>query len=77
VTDGSFGIYVWDLESGNTYIVFQNHPANPITPGRREVPQHVRNVIAATDEDLKNQWRSTMDWDEVRETVFSIAVPGY
>jgi len=61
------GAYIWDLETGNTYAV----APGSVGPGRREVPAHVKETIAATDDDLKNQWLSTMGWDEVRETVFS------
>ena len=71
VTDGPMGAYIWDLESGKTYIVVQGGSHNPILPGQRDVPQHVQDVIAATDDELKQRWLSTMGWDEVRETVFS------
>jgi hypothetical protein len=35
------------------------------------VPQHVKDIIAATDDELKQRRLSTMGWDDVRETVFS------
>jgi len=67
-TEGTIDAFIWDLESGSTYVVvYGNQPIK----GRREVPQHVKRIIAATDEDLKKQWLSTMGWDEERETVFS------
>jgi hypothetical protein len=71
VTEGGVGVYIWDLDSGNTYRVTQGHAETYSTTGRREVPQHVKDIIAAPDDALKNQWRSTMGWDEIRETVFS------
>lgn len=71
MTDGPLGTYIWDLDSENTYIMVQGHPNNPILPGRRAVPQYVKDIIAATDSDLKNQWLTTEGWNEVRETVFS------
>jgi hypothetical protein len=66
-TEGAMGAYIWDLESGSTYMVTQGKVAT----GRRDVPQHVKEIMAATDADLKNRWLSTMGWDEVRETIFS------
>jgi uncharacterized protein (DUF302 family) len=71
MTDGPLGVYIWDLDSGNTFIVVQQHDHNPILPGRRQLPAHVTEIIAATDDDLKQRWTSTMGWDEVRETLFS------
>jgi hypothetical protein len=66
-TDSTLGAYIWDLETGNTYVVTQGNVAT----GRRDVPQHVKEIIAAPDADLKKRWLSTMGWDEVRETIFS------
>ena len=66
-TQGTIGAFIWDLETGNTYGVVQGS----VIRGIREVPQHVKDIIAATDEDLKKRWLSTEGWDEVRETVFS------
>jgi hypothetical protein len=62
------GAFIWDLDAENTYVVA--HGVNP-TKGRRQIPQHVKEIISATDDDLKNRWLSTMGWDDVRETVFS------
>jgi hypothetical protein len=67
-TDGPGGAYIWDLDTGNTYMVSQG---TVVGPGSRDVPQHVKDIIAATDQDLKAKWLSTMGWDEVRETIFS------
>lgn len=61
------GGYFWDVDSGKTYVVA---PPN-ITPGARAVPPHVKEIIAATDDVLKQRWVSTMGWDDVRETIFS------
>jgi hypothetical protein len=66
-TEGEVGAHIWDLETGNTYQVTHGKVAR----GHSDVPQHVREIMAATDGDLKNRWLSTMGWDEVRETVFS------
>ena len=66
-TDGGVGAYIWDVETGNTFIVV---PGNVIR-GQAVVPQHVKDIITATDDELKQRWLSTMGWDEVRETVFS------
>jgi hypothetical protein len=65
---GQVGAFIWDLESGNTYTVI--HGAPPIK-AQMHVPEHVKNMIKATDEDLKKYWRSTIGWDEERETAFS------
>src|SRR5579864_6660946 len=67
IIDGMIGIFIWYLETGNTCAVLQGN----IITGKRNVPQHVKDIIAATDEDLKKRWLSTMGWDEVRETVSS------
>jgi hypothetical protein len=66
-TDGAVGAYIWEMETGNTFTVV---PGNVIR-GQAAVPQHVKDIIAATDDELKRRWLSTMGWDEVRETVFS------
>lgn len=62
------GVFIWDLESGNTHVVIEG--VQPIT-GKMEIPEHVKNTIKASDEDLKKYWLSTMGWGEVRETAFS------
>jgi hypothetical protein len=67
-TEGTIGAFIWDLDSGNTYLVV--YGATPIR-GKREVPKKVKDIIAASDDDLKKRWLSTMGWNDERETVFS------
>jgi len=71
VTDGAIGAFIWDLETGRTYTVLNQSGDTSVLPGQRDVPQHVKEIIAASEDDLKRRWLSTMGWDEVRETVFS------
>ena len=66
--EGSPGVFIWNLENGKTYVVIAG--AQPIV-GQMEIPEHVKNTIKATDDDLKQYWLSTMGWGEQRETVFS------
>ena len=52
-TEGTIGAFIWDLETGNTYVVvYGNQPIK----GHREVPQKVKRIMSATDDDLKKQW---------------------
>jgi len=66
-TNGTVGVYIWEMETGNTFTVV---PGNVIR-GQAAVPQHVKVIIAASVDELKQLWLSTIAWDEVRETVFS------
>jgi hypothetical protein len=69
--DGPLGIYIWDLDTGNTYVMVQGHSSNPINPGRCQLPQHVKEIMAATEDDLKKLWLTSIGLDELRETVSS------
>jgi hypothetical protein len=71
MTDGPFSAYVWDLETGDTYVMIQGRPINPINVGPCEVPHHVKSIIACADDDLRNRWFTSEGWNELRETVSS------
>ena len=65
------GAFIWDLNTGNTFRVVRAGSSVSVDRGYTEVPQFVQDIMAASDEDLKNRWLSNMGWDDVRETIFS------
>jgi hypothetical protein len=68
---GPVGVYIWDLDSGNTYTVLHEQGQTSVLRGQRDVPQHVKEIISAETDDLKKRWKATMGWDDARETIFS------
>jgi hypothetical protein len=68
MTGGTTGAYIWDLETGNTYLVISSQE---VVRGQNVVPDHVTRIITASDEDLKNRWLSSKDWDDDRETMMT------
>src|ERR1700684_2777344 len=74
MTAGSTGAFVWDLESGNTYLVLSSQE---VVRGQNRVPDHVTEIIRASDADLKGRWLSTQQWDDDRESIMcELAVRG-
>ena len=74
MTGGTTGAYVWDLETGNTYLVIYSQE---VVRGQSQVPDRVTQIFTASDEDLKNRWLSAQEWDDDRESLMSeLAVRG-
>jgi len=63
------GLIIWDLATGVQYKV---NPPN-VAQARFDVPQWVKEILAASNEELKKRWtESSMDgWSEERETIFT------
>jgi hypothetical protein len=68
MTGGATGAYVWDLETGNTFLLIQ---AQETVRGQNRVPDRVTQILTASDEELKDRWRATEDWDDDRESLMS------
>jgi hypothetical protein len=68
MTGGATGAFLWDLESGNTYLLIS---AQEIIRGKNQVPERVRQILSASDEELRNYWLSEQNWDDDRESVMS------
>ena len=50
MTEGALGGFIWDLETGNTYLVADGN----VIRGHRELPKHVKDIIATTDNELSS-----------------------
>ena len=68
MTAGATGAFLWDLETGNTYLLIS---AQEIIRGKNQVPERVRQILSASDEDLRDYWLSAQNWDDDRESVMS------
>jgi hypothetical protein len=68
MTAGATGAFLWDLETGNTFLLIS---AQEIIRGKNQVPERVRQILSASDEDLRDYWLSAENWDDDRETVMS------
>jgi hypothetical protein len=68
MTGGATGAYVWDLETGNTFLLIQ---AQEIVRGQNRVPERVTQILSASDEDLKSRWCAAEVWDDDRESLMS------
>jgi len=68
MTGGATGAYIWDLETGNTFLLIQSQE---IVRGQNRVPDRVKEILTASDEDLIARWRATQEWDDDRESLMS------
>jgi len=65
------GIVIWDLATGTRYTVTQGDP-NP-SVARFQLPQNIKDIISATDDQLKKRWSESWQdgWTDERETIFT------
>jgi len=68
MTGGVTGTFLWDLQTGNTYLLLS---AQEVIRGKNQVPDRVRQILTASDEDLKSRWVSAQEWDDDRESLMS------
>jgi len=68
MTGGATGTFLWDLDTGNTYLLLS---AQEIIRGKNQVPDRVTQILTATDEELKTRWVSAQEWDDDRESLLS------
>lgn len=64
-------VVIWDLATENQYTVTNGNP-NP-SVARSQVPQNIKNVISASDDQLKKRWSESRQdgWSGERETIFT------
>ena|SRR5579862_5100246 len=66
-----YGFVIWDLATGTEYTIRQGQSKPSVA--RFELPQNITNIIAASDDDLKQRWiDSWLDgWTDERRTIFT------
>jgi hypothetical protein len=65
------GVVIWDFTSGAQYTVELNGPSASLAKDTFQVPQRVKEILAATDTDLKKWWEGGEGWTDERETIFT------
>ncbi len=68
MTGGTTGAFIWDLETGNTYLLISDRE---IIRGKNQIPDHVTQIIASSDSELKGRWIFAQQWDDERESLMS------
>ncbi len=65
------GVVIWDFSTGNKYTITQGDPNAAVSTF--EVPQKVKQIIDATDDDLKKRYSASWldGWSDERETIFT------
>ncbi len=65
------GVVVWDLSTGNKYTITQGDPNAVVSTF--EVPQKVKQIIDAADDELKKRYSASWldGWSDERETIFT------
>jgi hypothetical protein len=65
------GVVILDLATETAYTVIYGNPQPAIIPF--QLSQNVKNIVAATDEQLKQRWSESKrdGWSDERETIFT------
>lgn len=65
------GVVILDLATETAYTVIYGNPEPAITPF--QLSQNVKNIVAATDVQLKQRWSESKrdGWSDERETIFT------
>ncbi len=65
------GVVIWDLATETQYTVTYGDP-NP-SVARSQVPQNIKDIISASDDQLKKRWSESRQdgWSGERETIFT------
>jgi hypothetical protein len=65
------GVIIWDLATETQYRLTYGDPKP--SAARIQVPQNIKDLISASDDQLKNRWRESRQdgWSDERETIFT------
>jgi hypothetical protein len=65
------GVVIWDLATETQYTVTHGDP-KPLVAGF-QVPQNIKDIISASDDQLKKRWSESRQdgWSGERETIFT------
>jgi hypothetical protein len=65
------GVVILDLATETAYTVIYGNPQPAVIPF--QLSQNIKNIISATDEQLKERWSESKrdGWSDERETVFT------
>jgi hypothetical protein len=63
------GAVVWDFSTGTRYSIDGTN--RTVDEAAFQVPDHVKQIIAASSDELLKRWDAGSGWDDERSTIFS------